>query len=131
LVAAEDEYAVVLDLFEVHPIDAEGLRVLSDVIRSVSAHGGLVAISRPWRIAKSILGLVGTEGLVYVALSLTGAVAWLSQTGNGAPRKSEPGTSPAATETDQYPAEGENHQLRTPDFEEPRQLREQPVLIPN
>ena len=74
--------AVVLDLTEASLIDEDGLRVLRDVIRGIHEHGGLVAISRPWRLAEVVSGLVGTDGLVFLAISTAGAISWLCDPSN-------------------------------------------------
>jgi anti-anti-sigma factor len=79
LVAAVEEAAVLLDLGDVTMVDFDGVAILRDVIRCVHDHGGQVAISRPWRLARALLGLLDAEGLVLVALSATGGVAWLSE----------------------------------------------------
>jgi anti-anti-sigma regulatory factor len=71
--------SVLLELTQVKTIDKDGMEVLRDVIYHVHGKGGRVAISRPWRLARSILGLVGTEGLVFLALSPAGALAWLDR----------------------------------------------------
>jgi anti-anti-sigma factor len=82
LSGAAREPVVLLDLTDVSLIDAEGLNVLRNVIHRVHEQGGRVAISRPWRVASSILQLVGTEGFVFLALSPAGAIAWLNRPDN-------------------------------------------------
>jgi anti-anti-sigma factor len=89
--AAVEEAAVLLDLSDVTVVDLEGVAILRDVIRCVYEHDGQVAISRPWRLARALLGLLDAEGLVLVALSAASGVAWLSehpilQPLNGSPR---------------------------------------------
>ena len=76
---AVGEATVLLDLTEVSVIDSEGLWALRDLIRCVHEQGGRVAICRPWRVAREVFGLVGAEGLVFLALSLPGAIAWFNQ----------------------------------------------------
>jgi ABC-type transporter Mla MlaB component len=79
LASAAGEANVLLDLTEIKVIDTEGVETLRDVIRCVHEQGGRVALSRPWRLAKPILGLVGTRGFVLLALSPAGAISWLDQ----------------------------------------------------
>jgi anti-anti-sigma factor len=69
--------AVLLDLTDVLALDTEGVEILRDVIRCVHEHGGQVAISRPRRLAPKVSALVGTEGLLFLSLSLAAAEAWL------------------------------------------------------
>jgi len=82
LAIAIDEHAVVLDLADVVLIDAAGVAILGDVMRSIHGQGGQAAISRPWWVAQSLQALVGSEGFVFAALSSAGAVAWLSDPKN-------------------------------------------------
>jgi ABC-type transporter Mla MlaB component len=79
LAGAGGESTVLLDLNGVDSIDFEGMEMLREVIRSVHIQGGRVAISRPWRLSRSISGLIGTEGLVLLSLSPAGAVAWFDR----------------------------------------------------
>lgn len=79
---------MLIDLTEVNVIDHEGLSILRDVIRCVYKQGGQVALARPWRLATPLLGLVGTTGLIFLALSPAGAIAWLDQY-LGGPQPSE------------------------------------------
>jgi anti-anti-sigma factor len=79
LSAIHEESEVVLDLRDVTTMDLEGVATLRGVIRSVHENGGRIAISRPWRLATVLLGLMDADGLVLVALSATGAVAWLDE----------------------------------------------------
>jgi anti-anti-sigma regulatory factor len=85
LASAVGEAAVLLDLSEVRVIDASGVETLRDVIGSIHHQGGRSAISRPRRLAFSLLGLSGTKGLVFLALSPAGAIAWLDQHSGGQP----------------------------------------------
>jgi anti-anti-sigma factor len=82
LAVAIGKSAVVLDLTEVSLIDTAGVNALREVMRSVHEQGGRVAIARPWRVAKSVLGLVGGVGYVFAALSSAGAISWLSDPKN-------------------------------------------------
>jgi anti-anti-sigma factor len=79
LSAAVEEAAVLLDLRDVTVADSEGVAVLRDVIRCVYENGGQVAISRPWRLARSLSDLLDAEGLVLVALAVEGGVTWLGE----------------------------------------------------
>jgi len=82
LAIAIDEPAVVLDLCDVMLIDAAGVAILGDIMRSTHRQGGHVAIARPWQLAQSLQALVGSEGFVFAALSSAGAIAWLSDPKN-------------------------------------------------
>ena len=79
LSSAIGEAEVVFDLTEVTVVDVEGVEALRDVIRCVHEEGGRIAISRPWRLARPILDLIGVDGLVYLALSPLGATEWFNQ----------------------------------------------------
>jgi anti-anti-sigma factor len=73
------EAAVVLDLSEVSVIDTAGMMALREVIQCIAAQGGQIAVICPWRTAKSVRGLVGTHGFVYLAKSTSGALGWLAE----------------------------------------------------
>jgi anti-anti-sigma regulatory factor len=79
LAAAVGETKVILDLTHVSDLDPEGSEIIRDVIGCVHEQGGRVAISRPWRLARALLGLVDTGGFVFLSLSPAGAIAWLNQ----------------------------------------------------
>jgi anti-anti-sigma regulatory factor len=74
---AEKEHLVLLDLADLTAIDQEGLAALQEAIRVVHEGGGRVAIARSWRQSMLTSGLVGSLGLVFVALSSSNGVAWL------------------------------------------------------
>jgi anti-anti-sigma factor len=77
LSAAVGRPTVLLDLSGVTFLDAHGVTVLRDVIRRVHGQGGLIAIARPWHVAKPVLELVGMGGFVYLAVTAAGAIGWL------------------------------------------------------
>jgi ABC-type transporter Mla MlaB component len=79
LSAVHEEPVVLLDMGHVTTVDLEGVAVLREVILNVHDHGGRVAISRPSRLATVLLGLIDANGLVLVALTSAGAIAWLDE----------------------------------------------------
>jgi anti-anti-sigma factor len=79
LSAVHEEPVVLLDMGDVTTVDPEGVAVLREVILNVYDHGGRVAISRPSRLATVLLGLIDANGLVLVALTSAGAIAWLDE----------------------------------------------------
>jgi anti-anti-sigma factor len=79
LSAAAEEAVVLFDLSDITRVDFEGVALLRDAIRTVHEHGGRVAITRPWRLARALMSLVGAQGLVLFALSSAGALAWLQE----------------------------------------------------
>jgi anti-anti-sigma factor len=79
LAASRDESSVVLDLVELTALDAEGVEVIREVIDNVYRHGGHVAISRSWRLAVRMTGLMGTNGLVFLSFLPASSVEWLDR----------------------------------------------------
>jgi ABC-type transporter Mla MlaB component len=78
LAAAFGELAVVLDLTGITQIDENGVHMLRNMIDHVNNEGGQVAIARPWRHSQPLIGLIGVAGLVFLAISASSGVEWLS-----------------------------------------------------
>jgi len=84
LAAGIGETAVILDLTEVSSTDTVGLTALRDVMECIYEQGGRTGIARPWRATNSTLGLVGTLGFVFLAVSQSGALNWFADPNNSA-----------------------------------------------
>jgi anti-anti-sigma regulatory factor len=78
LAGAFGELAVVLDLTGVTQVDEYGVHMLRNVIQHVHDAGGHVAIARPWRHSQALIGLIGVAGLVFLAVSVSSGIEWLS-----------------------------------------------------
>jgi anti-anti-sigma regulatory factor len=76
---ANEESSLVFNLLELTALDADGIDVIREIIGNIYLHGGRAAISRSWRLAMAMTGLLGTMGLVFISFSTDSSIGWLER----------------------------------------------------